>query len=326
MYAILDEESNANDDDGPKRKKLKKEPLKLIQYCKTRWDSAYDMLERLNFLRWCVCAVLSDTNFTKKADAKNLGLKDHQWHIIEEILPTLLLLKITNKVFCGESYTTLSDVLFTLHNLLSKLNENPSDSSVLAKLKSDLTKNIKDRFFNNIDFTTSHHVKAMALDPRYKHLKQFDPLSRDLAYASIERELLDMEDSKNLPSGLLIVNKSVAINDIPKNEDALLFGDDELEDAVTQLPEYKEFLNLSQKNLSRNTDILKWWKDHETLFPNVAKLAKRYLCIPCTSVASERHFSAAGRVVTKSRNRLDPSTISDLLLVNQNSSYNNNTS
>ena len=42
-----------------------KTPLKLIQYCKTRWNSLYDMFEQLSQLRWPVAAVLSDRNVVK---------------------------------------------------------------------------------------------------------------------------------------------------------------------------------------------------------------------------------------------------------------------
>lgn len=35
-----------------------KPPHKLIQYCKTRWNSVFDMFQRLVELRWPVTAVL----------------------------------------------------------------------------------------------------------------------------------------------------------------------------------------------------------------------------------------------------------------------------
>ena len=35
------------------------------------------------------------------------------------------------------------------------------------------------------------------------------------------------------------------------------------------------------------TDILPWWKDKETRFPNLSKMAKDYLAIPGTSVSTE---------------------------------------
>ncbi|KAF9079031.1 hypothetical protein BGX27_007227, partial [Mortierella sp. AM989] len=38
---------------------------------------------------------------------------------------------------------------------------------------------------------------------------------------------------------------------------------------------------------------VQWWKEHQTTFPSLALLARKYLLIPAASVASERLFSKA---------------------------------
>lgn len=47
---------------------------------------------------------------------------------------------------------------------------------------------------------------------------------------------------------------------------------------------------LSSKRAEKGTDILNWWKNHELFYPNLAKMARDYLSIQATSVASERVF------------------------------------
>ena len=42
---------------------------------------------------------------------------------------------------------------------------------------------------------------------------------------------------------------------------------------------------------------LLWWKQYSSQFPVLSKLSRKYLCIPATSVSSERAFSAAGHVI-----------------------------
>lgn len=49
---------------------------------------------------------------------------------------------------------------------------------------------------------------------------------------------------------------------------------------------------------------LQWWKDHEPRFPLLAQVVKKYLCIPATSVPSERVFSTAGDILNAQRSRL----------------------
>ena len=58
------------------------QPLKLIQHVKTRWNSVYDMFERLDDLRWPVVAVLSDRNVVSPSNAKTLDMRillDKTW-------------------------------------------------------------------------------------------------------------------------------------------------------------------------------------------------------------------------------------------------------
>ncbi|KAJ8043461.1 Zinc finger BED domain-containing protein 1 [Holothuria leucospilota] len=55
---------------------------KLIQSCKTRWNSTYDMLRRLEEQRWPICAVLSDAEYTSVSDARTFELTDRDWILI----------------------------------------------------------------------------------------------------------------------------------------------------------------------------------------------------------------------------------------------------
>ena len=75
---------------------------------------------------------------------------------------------------------------------------------------------------------------------------------------------------------------------------------------------------LEAPSLSLDGDPLDWWRSHESAFPTLAKLAKRYLCIPGTSVAAERVFSTAGDIVTAHRSRLSPKHVDQLIFLHKN--------
>ena len=47
-----------------------------------------------------------------------------------------------------------------------------------------------------------------------------------------------------------------------------------------------------------------FWKKHENSLPMLSKLARRYGCVPASSVPSESSFSVAGYVVRKTRSSL----------------------
>ena len=48
---------------------------------------------------------------------------------------------------------------------------------------------------------------------------------------------------------------------------------------------------VQQVNATPPIDPLAWWKLHDSLFPRVSKLARKYLAIPASSAPSERVFS-----------------------------------
>ena len=66
------------------------------------------------------------------------------------------------------------------------------------------------------------------------------------------------------------------------------------------------------------TNILNWWKEHEKVLPELAKIARSILSIPCSSAKSERVFSTAGNFSTKKRNRLGAKKLEDLVILKEN--------
>lgn len=70
--------------------------------------------------------------------------------------------------------------------------------------------------------------------------------------------------------------------------------------------------------LNVDADPFRWWKEHQVTFPYISKVAQRYLCVPGTSVASERVFSTAGDIVSASRSRLDPDHVDTLIFLQKN--------
>lgn len=61
---------------------------------------------------------------------------------------------------------------------------------------------------------------------------------------------------------------------------------------------------MDEEILSENECPLLWWKQHESKYPTLSLLAKKYLGTPASSVPCERIFSQAGQVITSKRNLL----------------------
>lgn len=53
-------------------------------------------------------------------------------------------------------------------------------------------------------------------------------------------------------------------------------------------------------------DVLAYWRSRENQWPELARMARRYMAIPASSAPSERCFSSAKYIVPFQRNRLHP--------------------
>ena len=65
--------------------------------------------------------------------------------------------------------------------------------------------------------------------------------------------------------------------------------------------------------LARLQDPSLWWKENKRYYELIAKIAKKYLCIPGTSVPAKRVFSKVGELVSMRRNRLKPKIVNMFL-------------
>ena len=73
-----------------------------------------------------------------------------------------------------------------------------------------------------------------------------------------------------------------------------------------------------EPQMHHDSNPLNWWKVNESRFPTLAKMARCYLCVPATSIPSERVFSTAGLVINDRRSSLSPENVDMLIFLSQN--------
>jgi hypothetical protein len=61
-----------------------------------------------------------------------------------------------------------------------------------------------------------------------------------------------------------------------------------------------------EPNEPEDSNSFNWWSANRARFPDIATVARSYLAIPATSVASERIFSKCGLTVSDRRSSLSP--------------------
>lgn len=109
----------------------------------------------------------------------------------------------------------------------------------------------------------------------------------------------------------------------PSKKTALdaLFGDSFIqrqrkssrESAREQVTRYR-----AKDALSLTENAMNWWRSNEKELPLLSTLAKRYLCIPGTSVPSERVFSTAGDILNAQRSVLRSDHVDQLIFLKKN--------
>ncbi len=187
------------------------------------------------------------------------------------------------------------------------------------------------------ELVTKPALIASALDPRHKHLRFFSSREKEATKEKLLELCANMaatagndEDEpvaagEEGASGAAAENEDTAVPaaqaGVQRSQDSamtLLLGDDYSSPEQGDDPEAEVDTYMRDNLPSLDTDPLEWWKIQKTRFPRLAILARRYLCIPGTSVPSERIFSTAGLTVNRLRTRLTPEHVNMLLFLNKN--------
>jgi len=188
-----------------------------------------------------------------------------------------------------------------------------ADLDVVRQFKDDMREQLHLRFPLSIEQAGHPFVIASILDPAHKHLPAVHDNVRQAAYTNV-RALLG-----NLTLPEVTPDENEESNSGKRRCPGLDFIlGEQYCNATATVSVNAEFDSYLSDKSAIHGDALLWWKSNSEKYARVAMLARRYLAIPPTSVASERVFSLSGRVITKTRNRLLPETATCLVFLDKN--------
>nr|XP_023657651.1 zinc finger BED domain-containing protein 1-like [Paramormyrops kingsleyae] len=317
-----------------KQKLLELPEHKLITDVVTRWNSAHDMLERFLEQQPAVSAALL-SNELRKTEKEVCTLCESEITSAEEIVDAMKPMKIATLVMSKESSPTLS-VVAPLHaQLIQDFQESRADSEIVKEIKAAICQDLSKRYMDQQKETM---YVCSALDPRFKALPFLPDDEREEIYLRITAEArriqeLFQEEAEVIPGeedNHVEDKDDIPASPPPKKKKDLCCLADLLGSTYSAGPVVRHRTTQAQaeEEMSRYKEApplslaegspLSWWKEHQNEYPLMSRLAKVYLCIPGTSVSSERVFSTAGDIVTAQRSVLSSKHVDQLLFLNKN--------
>ncbi|XP_050561015.1 E3 SUMO-protein ligase ZBED1-like [Spodoptera frugiperda] len=290
--------------------------LKLKQECPTRWNSCFDMLERILKIKDAVISTIALTR-------SDLNIQTVEWDLISKIVPILRPFYEVTLEISAEQNVSLSKVLICT-KLLSKqivqqinTNQHPDIAVFLNRLNHNVNARFRDFESNTL------YADTAILDPRFKQKAFRTPEAYRRAIENLRRRVAEVRIQ--VPITPIVDVQEQLPPEEPVQSSSSIWEEFDVEMSRTTRPEcsvaagIKELDKyLLEEPLNRKEDPLKWWHSRKHIYPHLYTVVLSRLCIQATSVSCERVFSSAGQVISDRRRLLKPSKITQMLFLNHN--------
>ncbi|KAL3971629.1 C-C chemokine receptor type 4 [Sarotherodon galilaeus] len=281
-------------------------PHQLITENPTRWGSRQMMIERFLEQEKAHSQVLL-------ADKKTRHLVP-SWQdvaLLESLNKALGPLFEFTDALSGEGYVSVSFLKPVLHLFNNEiLSQKDGDTELTKAVKDGILKYLNEKYddhaTNNLLDMATLFIKMRAAAELVDMVGETAPESAQTAAASSSPPAA--EDDPELPRP---TKKKKSLGSYFKKAGQSTTHSQPSRASI----ELELSMYLQTPGPDSETDPLEWWKQHETSFPLVARLARKYLCIPATSSSSERAFSASGNIITCKRSCLKPNTVDQLVFL-----------
>ena len=271
--------------------------LSLKQDIVTRWNSTYDMLQRIVNVKNSLMSVIA-INYPEVPTLTNEDIG-----VITEICNLLKVFKDCTVEMSSEKQVTISKVILlyqALKKWCSTIRCQAGENSQVGFMAEELLEALEKRF-KGIE-ENKIFAEATLLDPRFKSHGFSDG-----RYFQRAKQTLIAHCEKCQP----IASNQQSVSAVPEPASSSIWEEFDLtvsdlirhpHPKVAAIVEVDKYIQ--EPLLPRIDDPLAWWLERRQVYPSLFELAKSRLCIVATSVPCERVFSKAGQTVTERRNRL----------------------
>jgi zinc finger BED domain-containing protein 1 (E3 SUMO-protein ligase ZBED1) len=305
---------------------------KLPRDCITRWGSMYKLLNRIDENKEAINAVVITDERTG-----DLEITFVDRVMLRECLTVLTPLHQLTDSLCGEKNVTVSSIIPTLDTLYSEtMAESDSDTELVKNMKEQAKIKLRSKYDD--DSVMRLLMMCTVLDPRYKFTFVSDAEEQQTLKHMLEREIINclfaasslgtlQPNNGNL--GHTTASATANSSQNTDNEQSATTGlasflskNRKLQaiqtSALTRSPREELETYLKLPCISVDNSPLDWWHKESQKFPGVSRVARKFLAGQGTAVASERLWSNGGYIVNERRNKLKPSTVSQLMFLSKN--------
>ena len=267
---------------------------KLRNFCKANGE-AFHIPQAEVDIRWNSTLTMLESVFTMPKSLEmtiegGCGVSAAEWGRLQELVDFLQVFKECTEVVSGSQYVTMSKAAYMCNNLKRHLHLHRR----IQGLDVDEMNSKLDKYLGDIN---SQALLATFLDPCF-----VDTMERNQKLQAISslKNILKKSTTKEPPRKRSFLSRGF---------DDTIVGEAELE----EFPELERYLQSFK--LDWNGNPLEWWRKSEKDLPELAAIARSELSKLASSVPSEQSFSRGGLIVTDLRNRLDPSTVESLIVL-----------
>ncbi|CAN1784049.1 Zinc finger BED domain-containing protein RICESLEEPER 1, partial [Linum perenne] len=241
-----------------------------------------------------------------------------QWEFASAIVEKLKIFAETTELFSGSNYPTANLFFSKVCDLRLELMNWRDDSNPVI---SEMARTMWLKFTKYWDDIHLVLAVAVVLDPRYKlHLIEYYATklgiaNGDLVGDSVKKIVCDLVLAYQTKSSSQVGSSSSSTASASATDlDFELFMSQRKRSrntlVTTELDHY-----LAEQIIPRTSDfdILLWWKLNGAKYPTLQQIARDFLAIPITSVASESAFSTCGRLLDPHRCKLHHSTVEAMM-------------
>ncbi|XP_026378640.1 zinc finger BED domain-containing protein RICESLEEPER 2-like [Papaver somniferum] len=311
----------------------------LCSDVKMRWNSTFLMISSaLQFPKAFERMAEQDVSYRHEFEANGMGqLEEDDWKVLNSLNTFLEKFYLITMRISGSHYTTsnfyFDELSVVKESILEHLGgADPFLSSMAKKMNEKFEK------YCSVGSVNPILIVAMALDPRYKfhyaefwYTRYFKKIDASLSEGQIKEKVTDfVGESKLLMLRLYLQYKQesddfkdndasqqfVETDDITSSGTATKSGFSAFlsqRESVQAMNDYDRYLNDGAEPMTRDLDVLCWWKGKVQTYHAFAIMARDILTVPITSVPSECAFSTAKRVLDAFRSSMKPKTVECLI-------------